>query len=103
MASTFMGTKSAFDGIASSYDSIKNTYNNQIKTVDINTDNFTENTKESTALQIENQKTNLMLTQNTLATQLNSADDNQKIQLAGLKNQILTLKQNINVLSNSLQ
>jgi len=102
LASTFMGTKSAFDGIASSYDSIKNTYNNQIKTVDINTDNFTDNTKESTALQIENQKANLMLAQNTLLTQLNSTDDSQQIQLAGLRNQVLTLKQNIDVLSNSL-
>ena len=102
LSTTFMATKSAFDALASSYDSVKNTYDNQIKTVDINTNNFTDNTKESTALQIDNQKSNLELAQKTLVTQLSSADDNQQIQLAGLRNQILTMKQNIEVLSNSL-
>ena len=97
-----MSTKSAFDGIASSYDSIKNTYNNQIQTLDINTNNLEDNTTKSTALQLDNQKANLMLAQKTLLTQLNSADDNQQIQLAGLRNQVLTLKQNIEMLSNSL-
>ena len=98
-----MGAKSAFDGIAISYDSVKNTYNNQLKTLDINTDNFQDNTAESAALQLENQKAGLLLAQKTLQTQLASADDNQQIQLASLKNQVLTLKQNIAVLSNSLE
>lgn len=102
LSSTFMSTKSAFDGIASSYDSIRNTYNNQIQTLDINTNNLEDNTAKSTALQLDNQKANLMLAQRTLLTQLDSVDDNQQIQLAGLKNQVLTLKQNIAVLSNSL-
>ena len=97
-----MGSKSAFDATASSYDSVKNTYNNQIKTVDINTSNLTDTTAKSTALQIENQKASLILSQNTLATQLTSADDTKNIQLVSLKNQLLTLKQNIAVLSNSL-
>jgi hypothetical protein len=97
-----MGTKSAFDCIASSYDSVKNTYNNQIQTIDINTDNLENTTAKSTALQLDNQKSSLQLSQRTLLTQLAVADDNQQIQLASLKNQVLTLKQNIAVLSNSL-
>ncbi|MEI6117713.1 MAG: hypothetical protein WCP92_00105 [bacterium] len=81
---------------------MKNTYNTQLKTASINTNNFEDNTAPSTALQLENQKANMQLAQKTLQTQLSSADDNQQIQLANLKNQVLTLKQNIAVLSNSL-
>lgn len=103
LATTFMGTKSAFDSVSSSYDSVKNTYNNQMTTLDINTSNFEENTVPSTALQLENQKVNMELSQKTLQKQITSADDNQQIQLASLKNQILTLKQSIAVLSNSLE
>jgi hypothetical protein len=102
LAGTFMGSKSAFDTIASSYDSVKNTYNNQIETVDINTNNLEDNTAKSTALALENQKASLQLAQKTLATQLTSADESRAIQLVGLKNQLLTLQQNIAVLSNSL-
>ncbi len=102
LATTFMTTKSAFDTLASSYDSVKNTYNSQIKTLDTNTDNFEGNTTKSTALQLENQKANLQLAQKTLAHQLTSSADSQAIQLASLKNQVLTLKQNIAMLSNSL-
>ena len=97
-----MTSKSAFDTLASSYDSVKNTYNSQIKTLDINTDNYTENTATSTALQIENQKASLQLAQRMLANQLSAADDSQSIQLATLKNQLLTIQQNIAVLSNSM-
>lgn len=103
LATTLMGSKSAFDGVASSYDSIKNTYNNQIKTVDINTQNFENNTVESTALQLKNQVASMQLAQKTLQNQITSAGDTQQIQLANLKNQVLTLKQNIAVLSNSLE
>ncbi len=103
LASNFMWAKSAFDGIATSYDSVKNTYNNQIKTVDINTDNLDTTTTKSTALQLENQKASLQLAQKTLNTQITSADVNQQLQLANLKNQVLTLQQNIAVLSNSLE
>lgn len=102
LASTFLGSKSAFDTLASSYDSVKNTYNSQLKSADLTTDNFTENTAKSTALQLENQKASLELAQKILATQLDSSDNNEAIQLMSLKNQILTLKQNISVLSNSL-
>ena len=102
LATTFMTSKSAFDTLASSYDSVKNTYNSQIKTLDINTDNYTENTATSTALQIENQKASLQLAQRMLANQLSAADDSQSIQLATLKNQLLTIQQNIAVLSNSM-
>jgi multidrug resistance efflux pump len=97
-----MGSKSAFDTIASSYDSVKNTYNTQLETSNINMNNFENTTTKSTALQFENQKASLELTQRTLSTQLTSADDSKAIQLASLKNQVLTLKQNIAVLSNSL-
>lgn len=103
LASTFVGSKSAFDTLASSYDSVKNTYNSQIKTLETNTDNFNDNTAESTKLQIENQKASLQLAQKTLANQLNSSDESQTIQLMSLKNQLLTLQQNIAVLSNSLE
>ncbi|MFA6256369.1 MAG: efflux RND transporter periplasmic adaptor subunit [Candidatus Absconditabacterales bacterium] len=102
LATTFMGSKSAFDALASSYDSVKNTYTTQIKSADINTANLENNTAKSTALQLENQKASIQLAQKTLQTQLASAADNQEIQLASLKNQVLTLKQNIVVLSNSL-
>ncbi|HMS91349.1 MAG TPA: efflux RND transporter periplasmic adaptor subunit, partial [Candidatus Absconditabacterales bacterium] len=80
----------------------KNTYNNQIKTADINTQNFEDTTIESTALQIKNQKASMQLAQKTLKNQITSADDTKDIQLANLKNQILTLRQNIAVISNSL-
>lgn len=103
LASTFVGSKSAFDTLASSYDSVKNTYNSQIKTLETNTDNFTDNTAESTKLQIDNQKASLQLAQKTLANQLNTSDESQAIQLMSLKNQLLTLQQNISVLSNSLE
>ncbi|MCX6824237.1 MAG: hypothetical protein NT085_03855 [candidate division SR1 bacterium] len=102
LSTTLLGTKSAFDGVAASYDTVKNTYNTQLKTASINTNNFQDNTAKSTALQLDNQKANMQLAQKTLQTQLSSADDNQQIQLASLKNQVLTLKQNIAVLSNSL-
>jgi multidrug resistance efflux pump len=102
LATTFLGSKSAFDTLASSYDSVKNTYNSQLKSADLNADNFTENTAKSTALQLENQKASLELAQKSLATQIDSSDNNEAIQLMSLKNQILTLKQNISVLSNSL-
>ncbi len=102
LATTLLGSKSAFDGVASSYDSVKNTYNNQIKTADINTQNFEDTTIESTALQIKNQKASMQLAQKTLKNQITSADDTKDIQLANLKNQILTLRQNIAVISNSL-
>ncbi len=102
LSTTLLWTKSAFDGVAASYDTVKNTYNTQLKTASINTNNFEDNTAPSTALQLENQKANMQLAQKTLQTQLSSADDNQQIQLANLKNQVLTLKQNIAVLSNSL-
>jgi len=98
-----MGSKSAFDTLASSYDSVKNTYNSQIKTLDTNTDNFNDNTAESTKLQIDNQKASLQLAQKTLANQLSSSDESQAMQLISLKNQLLTLQQNIAVLSNSLE
>jgi multidrug efflux pump subunit AcrA (membrane-fusion protein) len=81
---------------------VKNTYTTQIKSADINTANLENNTAKSTALQLENQKASIQLAQKTLQTQLASAADNQEIQLASLKNQVLTLKQNIVVLSNSL-
>ncbi len=103
LASTFVGSKSAFDTLASSYDSVKNTYNSQIKTLETNTDNFTDNTAESTKLQIDNQKASLQLAQKTLANQLSASDDSQATQLMSLKNQLLTLQQNIAVLSNSLE
>ncbi len=103
LATTFVWSKSAFDTLASSYDSLKNTYNSQIKTLDTNTDNFNDNTAESTKLQIDNQKASLQLAQKTLANQLDAADQNQSLQLMSLKNQLLTLQQNIAVLSNSLQ
>ncbi len=103
LASTFVGSKSAFDTLASSYDSVKNTYNSQIKTLETNTDNLNDNTAESTKLQIDNQKASLQLAQKTIANQLNSADESQTIQLMSLKNQLLTLQQNIAVLSNSLE
>jgi len=60
------------------------------------------NTAKSTALALENQVANMELAQQTLATQLTAADENKQIQLIGLKNQVLTLKQNIAVLSNSI-
>jgi hypothetical protein len=82
---------------------VKNTYNTQIQSATINSNNLENNTAKSAALQLENQKANMQLAQKTLQTQLSSADDNQQIQLASLKNQVLTLKQNIAVLSNSLQ
>lgn len=103
LASTFVGSKSAFDTLASSYDSVKNTYNSQIKTLDINTDNFNDNTTESTKLQIDNQKASLQLTQKTLANQLSTSDESQTMQLMSLKNQLLSLQQSIAVLSNSLE
>ncbi len=103
LATTFMGSKSAFDTLASSYDSVKNTYNSQIKTLDTNTDNFNDNTAESTKLQIDNQKASLQLAQKTLANQLSASDESQTMQLMSLKNQLLTLQQNIAVLSNSLE
>jgi uncharacterized ParB-like nuclease family protein len=81
---------------------VRNTYNGQLKSAELNTENFTQNTAKSTALQLENQKAGLQLTQKTLQTQLNSSDNNTAIQLTSLKNQIITLKQNISVLSNSL-
>jgi len=102
LSTTLLWTKSAFDTLAASYDSVKNTYNTQIKSADINANNLENNTAKSTALQLENQKTSLQLAQKTLANQLNVSDDSQAIQLASLKNQILTLKQNIAVLSNSI-
>jgi len=101
LATTFVGSKSAFDTLASSYDSVKNTYNGQLKSSELTTDNFTQNTSQSSALQLENQKAGLQLTQKTLQTQLNSSDNNTTIQLTSLKNQLITLKQNIVVLSNS--
>lgn len=101
LATTFVWSKSAFDTLASSYDSVKNTYNGQLKSADLNADNFSQNTSKSTALQLENQKAGLQLTQKTLQTQLNSSDNNTAIQLISLKNQLITLKQNIVVLSNS--
>ena len=97
-----MGSKSAFDTLASSYDSVKNTYNSQIKTLDTNTDNFNDNTAASTKLQIDNQKASLQLAQKTLANQMSSTDESQDIQLTTLKNQLLTMQQNIAMLSNSL-
>jgi len=103
LASTFVWSKSAFDTLASSYDSVKNTYATQIKSADINSTNLENNTAKSTALQLENQKASLQLAQKTLETQLTSADDNKQLQLASLKNQVLTLKQNIAILSNSLE
>ncbi len=103
LSSTFVGSKSAFDTLASSYDSVKNTYNSQIKTLQTNRDNFNDNTAKSTKLQIENQKSSLQLAQKTLANQLTTSDDSQTIQLMSLKNQLLTLQQNIAVLSNSLE
>lgn len=103
LSTTLLWTKSAFDGVAASYDSVKNTYNTQIQSATINSNNLEDNTAKSAALQLENQKANMQLAQKTLQTQLSSADDNQQIQLASLKNQVLTLKQNIAVLSNSLQ
>jgi len=102
LSTTLLWTKSAFDGLAASYDTVKNTYNTQLQSANINTNNFEDNTAKSTALQLENQKANMQLAQKTLQTQLTSADTNQQIQLASLKNQVLTLKQNILVLSNSL-
>jgi len=102
LSTTLLWTKTAFDGVAASYDTVKNTYNTQLKTANINTNNFGDNTAPSTALQLDNQKANMQLAQKTLQTQLSSADDNQQIQLANLKNQVITLKQNIAVLSNSL-
>jgi len=102
LSTTFMASKSAFDTIASSYDSVKNTYNTQIKSADINSTNLENNTAKSTALQLENQKASLQLTQKTLQNQLISSDDSKQIQLASLRNQVLTLEQNIAVLSNSL-
>ena len=88
--------------MAASYDSVKNTYNTQLKSADINVDNLENTTVHTTALQLDNQKASLQLTQKTLANQLSSADENSQIQLATLKNQILTIKQNISVLSNTL-
>ena len=102
LATTFVWSKSAFDTLASSYDSVRNTYNGQLKSAELNTENFTQNTSKSTALQLENQKAGLQLTQKTLQTQLNSSDNNTAIQLTSLKNQLISLKQNIAVLSNSL-
>lgn len=102
LSTTFIASKSAFDTIASSYDSVKNTYNTQIKSADINSTNLENNTAKSTALQLENQKANLQLAQKTLQNQLISSDDSKHIQLTSLRNQILTLEQNITVLSNSL-
>lgn len=102
LSTTFIGSKSAFDTLASSYDSVKNTYNGQLKSAELNTDNFTQNTAKSTALQLKNQKASLELAQKSLTTQLDSSDNNQAIQLMSLKNQILSLKQNISVLSHSL-
>jgi len=102
LATTFVWSKSAFDTIAASYDSVKNTYNTQLKSADINVDNMNNNTAKSTALALENQVANMELAQQTLATQLTAADENKQIQLIGLKNQVLTLKQNIAVLSNSI-
>ena len=102
LASTFIGSKSAFDTLVSSYDSVKNTYNSQLKSADLNTDNFTENTAKSTALQLENQKASLKLAQKSLLTQIDSSDSNERIQLMNLKNQIMTIEQNIAVLSHSL-
>jgi len=103
LSTTFLWTKSAFDAVASSYDSVKNTYNTQLKSADITSNNFDDNTAKSTALQLENQKANMQLSQKTLQTQITSADDSKQIQLASLKNQVLTLKQSIVVLSNSLE
>lgn len=97
-----MSSKSAFDTLASSYDSVKNTYNGQIKTLDINTDTFDDSTSKSTSLQIDNQIANLRLAQKTLQHQISSSSDSQAIQLTTLKNQLITMKQNIDVLSNSL-
>jgi predicted nucleic acid-binding Zn-ribbon protein len=88
--------------VASSYDSVKNTYNTQIKSADINSKNLENNTANSTELQLENQKASLQLAQKTLQNQLSSADDSKEIQLASLRNQVLTIKQNIAVLNNSL-
>lgn len=102
LSTTVLWAKSAFDGVAASYDSVKNTYNTQLKTADINIDNLENTTAKSTALQLENQKASLQLAQKTLENQLNSTDASQQIQLIGLKNQILALRQNISVLSNSL-
>ncbi len=102
LSTTVLWAKSAFDGVAASYDSVKNTYNTQLKSADTNADNLENTTAKSTALQLENQKASLQLAQKTLQNQLNSADASQQIQLIGLKNQILTLRQNISVLSNSL-
>ncbi len=103
LATTFMSSKSAFDTLASSYDSVKNTYKSQIKALDINIDNSNKNTAKSTMLQIDNQKSNLQLAQKTLQNQLSAADDSQSIQLATLRNQLLTMQQNIAVLSNALE
>lgn len=103
LSTTLLWTKSAFDGVAASYESVKNTYNTQLQSADINTTNFENNTSQSTTLQLENQKATMQLAQKTLQTQLSSADDTQWIQLANLRNQVLTLKQNIVVLSNSLE
>lgn len=103
LASTFVSGKSAFDALSSSYDSVRNTYNSQINSLQTNTDNFTENTVESTKLQVDTQKASLQLAQKTLANQLSISDDSQALQLMSLKNQLLTLQQNIAVLSNSLE
>ena len=102
LSTTFISSKSAFDTLASSYDSVKNTYNGQIKTLDINTDTFDDSTSKSTSLQIDNQIANLQLAQKTLQHQISSSSDSQAIQLTTLKNQLITMKQNIDVLSNSL-
>lgn len=102
LSTTFLSTKSAFDTLSTSYDTVKNTYNNQIKTLDINTNNFQDTTVNTTAIQLDTQLANLQLAQKTLETQLVSSDTNKELQLTSLKNQLLTLKQNIAVLSNSL-
>ncbi|EKD24840.1 MAG: hypothetical protein ACD_80C00147G0014 [uncultured bacterium (gcode 4)] len=77
-------------------------YANNIRLLDDMQDSLYSST--GTALsQLKTQRTNLLLAQQTLEHQMDAADTSRETQLAGITNQILTLKQNVATLSNSLE
>ncbi len=103
LANTFMSSKSAFDTLLASYQSLHTTYSSQLRIMDINMRIAQEVTPVTTNNQLETQRINLEWAQKTLAYQLDISDKNLASQLANLKNQILTLQQNIASISYSLE
>jgi hypothetical protein len=103
LSNTILVSKSTLDNTVINYDSLENNYKNQINTMDLNLQTLKDNKWELSDIQIDNQFSNINLSVNSVNSQINSLENNRNIQLATLKNQALTLKQNYEIIGNNLK